>query len=437
MSVVVSHQNPGYPLNGIEFEPINDSPPLPPAPQLVHSPAPASEASSDWRSVVHELAAFDRPSASPGERRAAEWIAERLRGLGLSPVIEEERAHGGYWWPLALANVFAGGVGAVALRRRDRAGRLMAALAGAAGAAAVWDDITGRGFRYRRRLFPYRSTWNVVAEAGDVDAERTVIVVAHHDAAHSGLVFHPALGQIGPKFFPKMHERATHTLPIMHAVWGGPLLITAGAVLGSGRMLRGGVALAAGAAAAMADIGLRPVVPGANDNLSAVAAVFALAASLQARPLKGVRVLLVSTGSEESFSEGMLGFVRRHSRSLDRARTEVLCLECLGSSTLVVVEGEGMLKLHDYPLHMREELAAAAAEAGVEVTRGLRTVAATDGLISMRDGYPTVTLASIDETGLPRNYHWPSDTPEALDWETLASAVAVCERFVRRRASGD
>lgn len=388
---------------------------------------------ADWRSVVHELAAFDRPSASDGERRAAEWIAERLGALGLPAVIEEERAHGGYWWPLALANAVAVAGAAAALRRPGRTGRVLGALAGAAGAAAVWDDITGRGFRYRRRLFPHRSTWNVVAEAGDGDAERTVIVVAHHDAAHSGLVFHPALGQIGPRFFPKMHERATHTLPIMHAVWGGPLLIAAGALLGSRRVLRGGVALAAGAGAAMVDIGLRPAVPGANDNLSAVAALFALAESLRDQPLKGVRVLLVSTGSEESFSEGMLGFVRRHFPALDRARTEVLCLECLGSATLVVVEGEGMLKLHDYPLHMREELAAAAAEAGVEVTRGLRTVAATDGLISMRAGYPTVTLASIDESGLPRNYHWPSDTPQALDWDTLESAVAVCKQFVRRR----
>ncbi|HTX33060.1 MAG TPA: M28 family peptidase [Solirubrobacteraceae bacterium] len=384
--------------------------------------------------MIHELAAFDRPSASAGERRAAEWIAAELRALGLAPAIEEERAHGGYWWPLAAANVLAAAGGALALRRRDRRGRLIAMILGAAGATAAWDDVTGRGFRFRRRLFPHRATWNVVAEAGDEKAERTVIVVAHHDAAHSGIVFHPALGQIGPRFFPKMHARATHTFPIMHTVWGGPLLIGAGAILGSARVLRGGVALATGAVAAMIDIAAHPVVPGANDNLSAVAALFALAESLRDKPLQGLRVFLVSTGSEESFSEGMLGFARRHFPALDRTRTEVLCLECLGSATLAVVEGEGMLKLHDYSPHMREELAAAAAEAGVAVTRGLRTVAATDGLISMRAGYPTVTLASIDESGLPRNYHWPTDTPEALDWDTLHGAIGVADRFLRRRA---
>jgi acetylornithine deacetylase/succinyl-diaminopimelate desuccinylase-like protein len=401
------------------------------------TPPPASEGSraNRWRHVVDELAALDRPSASSGERQAAEWIAEGLRGLGLAPTIEEERAHGGYWWPLAAANVVAAVGGVIGLRRRSWGGRLIAAILGAAGATAVWDDITGRGFRFRRLLFPHRTTWNVVADAGDPDAERTVIVVAHHDAAHSGIVFHPALGQIAPRFFPKMHARATHTLPIMHAVWGGPLLIGAGAILNSSRVSRGGIALAIGAAAAMIDIGARPAVPGANDNLSAVAALFALAESLRDEPVQGLRVLLVSTGSEESFSEGMLGFGRRHFPSLDRARTEVLCLECLGSATLVVVEGEGMLMLQDYSPHMREELAAAAAEAGVSVTRGLRTVAATDGLISMRAGYPTVTLASIDESGLPRNYHWPTDAPDALDWSTLEGAIAVAERFLRRRGA--
>jgi Iap family predicted aminopeptidase len=101
---------------------------------------------------------------------------------------------------------------------------------------------------------------------------------------------------------------------------------------------------------------------------------------------------------------------------------------------MVVVEGEGMLRLSDYPLQMREKLAAAAARAGVSVRRGLRTVAATDGLIALRAGYPVVTLASIDDTGLPLNYHWPSDRPEALHWETIEQAIDVSEELLRASA---
>jgi hypothetical protein len=361
-------------------------------------------------------------------------IAERLRALGWPAEIEQEDAHGGYWWPLGLANAIAVAGAALSLRGRGKAARLIGALAGAAGASAVWDDVSGGKLRFRRALLRHRPTWNVVAEAGDSSAGRTVVVVAHHDAAHSGLVFHPALGRIGPRLAPRLHERSRHTLPIMHAVWGGPLLILGGSLLGFRRVVGAGLLLSLGTIDAMADIGLRKVVPGANDNLSAVGALVALAERLRDEPVADLRVLLVSTGSEESFMEGMQGFAKRHFPALDPDRTEVLCLECLGGPTMIVLEGEGMLVMRDYPSHMREELAAAAAEAGVRVQRGLRTVAATDGLISMRAGYPTVTLASVDYTKLPLNYHWPSDTPDALHWETIEQAIEVCDRFLRRRA---
>ncbi len=58
---------------------------------------------SRLESDIRHLAAIDRPSASAGEREAAKWIAGRLREAGCAEVrIEEERAHGGYWWPLGL-----------------------------------------------------------------------------------------------------------------------------------------------------------------------------------------------------------------------------------------------------------------------------------------------------------------------------------------------
>jgi Zn-dependent M28 family amino/carboxypeptidase len=184
----------------------------------------------------------------------------------------------------------------------------------------------------------------------------------------------------------------------------------------------------------MVDIGVRPSVPGANDNLSAVGVLIALARALADRPVDGLRVLLVSTGSEESFSEGMQGFLERHAHELPREDTEIVCLECLGGPTLRVLEGEGMLKMRDYPEAMRDAIAAAAAAAGAPITRGLRTVAATDALFALRDGYQVATLASVDYTKLPLNYHWPNDTPDELHWGTIEDAIATCEHFLRSRS---
>jgi Peptidase family M28 len=373
--------------------------------------------------VVRELASFERPSASEGERRAAEWVAAELRETGCREVrVEEERAHGGYWWPLGLLNAAA----LLAARRRP-----LAALVGGAAATAIWDDVSGGKLWFRRRTLPHRPTWNVVAEAGDPAGERTVVFIAHHDAAHSGLVFHPQLPRIAMHHLPALHDRANQSVPIIFGVFLGPLLLALWGLLGRTGLRRGGAFFAAGTVAAMTDIGARRVVPGANDNLSAVAAVVALAQAFRERPPRGVRVILLSTGSEESFMEGMQAFARRHFGDLPRATTEFVCLECVGSPDLCVVEAEGMLRMRHYPAEAREALARAGADAGVALRRGLRTVAATDALIPLRAGYHACVLGGVDETKFPSNYHWASDTPENLDWSSIEGAVAVCEAYVR------
>jgi acetylornithine deacetylase/succinyl-diaminopimelate desuccinylase-like protein len=390
-----------------------------------------------WRQAIYELAALHRPSASEGEREAAELIAQQLEELGCRVTVEKESAHGGYWWPIVLANAMALAAGVTALRRRGLASRLLAGAVAGTSAAALWDDL-GHGRRwFRRALLPHRPTWNVLAETGDAQAARTVVLVAHHDAAHSGLVFHPALGEIGPRLFPRMHERTKQTLPILYGVWLGPVMIAAGAAAGLRRLIGAGALVATGASAAMLDIAARSVVPGANDNLSAVGVLLAIAQELRDDPVHGVRVLLLSTGSEESFSEGMQAFGRRHFGELDPERTEFICLECLGGPTLIVLEAEGMLKMRPYTETVRQALADAAGRAGVNITRGIRTVAATDAIIALRAGYPTATLASVTEAKLPLNYHWPSDVPEAMHWETIERAIAVCGAFLRGRADRD
>ena len=97
---------------------------------------------------MRELAAIERPSAAEGERRAAEVVAAELRAAGCRDVrLEEERAHGGYWWPLGLLNAGAALAGLL--------GRAPAAVVGGAAAAAVYDDVSGGKLWFRRRALPW------------------------------------------------------------------------------------------------------------------------------------------------------------------------------------------------------------------------------------------------------------------------------------------
>ena len=78
-----------------------------------------------------------------------------------------------------------------------------------------------------------------------------------------------------------------------------------------------------------------------NDNATAVVLLLAIARRLLAEPTSSLRVILLSTGSEESFSEGIKAFGERHFDSPPRESTFFLCVDTLGSPTLNVLRGEG------------------------------------------------------------------------------------------------
>jgi hypothetical protein len=377
------------------------------------------------RERLEELESIHRPSASEGEREAAQWVVDRLGELGAEARIEVEDAHGTYWWPLGVGAA-AGALGGLAALRGRRA---LGFALGAVGAAGIADDFPP-GQRRLRRLLPRRRTYNVLAELGPVDAERTVVLVAHHDAAHSGLVFHPALPQIADRI--GMIEGSDTSPPLMAPVIGGPLLAALGAATGRRLLSKLGVVLGAGSAAAMVDIGSRETVPGANDNGTGVILLLAIARRLLEQPTESTRVILLSAGAEESFSEGMKAFGERHFGELPRESTFFLCVDTLGSPHLNVLRGEGFLRMREYPRPALEVIDGLAEELGIWLYPNLRLRNGTDGLEPLAAGYPTVALCSCTELKQPANYHWGSDVSENVDFGTVADAIRLAEATVRR-----
>lgn len=377
------------------------------------------------RERLEELEAIHRPSASAGEREAAEWLVRCVAELGVEARIEAERAHGTYWWPLGIGAA-AGALGGFAALRGKRT---LGFALGAAGAAGIADDFPP-GQRRLRKLLPQREAYNVVAELGPADAEHIVVLVAHHDAAHSGLVFHPALPQLADRL--GIIEGNDTSPPLMAPVVGGPVLSALGALTGSGLLTKLGILLGIGSAAAMADIGSRKTVPGANDNATAVVLLLAIARRLLQEPTASTRVMLLSAGAEESFSEGMKAFGERHFPNLPKDKTFFMCVDTLGSPHLNVLRGEGFLKMHEYPKPALDLIDGLAEQLGIWLFPNLRLHNGTDGLEPLAAGYPTVTLCSCTDLKQPANYHWPSDVSANVNFETLSDAVRLSEAVVRR-----
>jgi hypothetical protein len=305
---------------------------------------------------------------------------------------------------------------------------------GAVAALGIWDEAgLWRGY-WTRRLLPNRSTWNVVGRAGDPDAERTVCVVAHHDAAHGGMAFDFTLVRAYARRYPERVEAGRSWPGSIGLVFLGPVFVTLGSLLGLSKLRKAGTTMSLLSAASFADIGARSVVPGANDNLSAVAAMLAVARRLAEEPVTGARVLLVSTGSEESFEEGMSAFVARHEHELDRDKTDIIVLDTVGSPRLILMEGEGMIVKRPYDAALKDTIEAAARDAGEPLIREHWLSFGSDALIGLRRGYRTALIASFDEHKLPTNYHQPTDTADRVDYATVEAAAKVTEAAVRRLA---
>lgn len=385
--------------------------------------------------VVEELAGFQRRAGSEGEHRAAEWIARRLRTCGCDADVEDADFKAGYaglMRGLSLAGSAAGIATLVARTLRPPA----AAVAALAGAAMI-DDISN-GPRLARGLIQRREpTWNVVGTAGDPEAARTLVLLAHHDAAPTGLIFNDSVQSWVGERFPGLIERTNTAVPF----WWGPLashgLIAAGAVT-QRRWLAGmGLFGTMLSVAAFHDIARSPVVPGANDNLSGVAVLVGLAERLRATPVGGLRVLLVSCGAEEVIQGGIHSFARKHFPRLATDRTWFLNLETVGSPQLIMLEGEGPVVMEDYhDSGFRDLVMRCAEHAGASLKRGFRARSSTDAVIPSRYGYPTATLSSVNRHKALSNYHLMSDTPENLDYGTISEAVDVAEAVARSLARG-
>jgi Peptidase family M28 len=384
------------------------------------------------REVIEQLAPLERRPGSPGEAEAAAWIAQRLAAAGCDATVEQAEFHDGYAKPIgALAAVATAG-GLLALSKRGRlAGGLAASLAG----VAIADDVANTHRVFRRQLTKPLPTQNVVAIAGDPDAERTLVVMAHHDAAPTGLIFDPHFQAWLAHEFPGLVERLDTSFPLWWVVLAGPAAVALGAARRRKSLIALGTAISAVTTATMANIATSPTVPGANDNLTAVAVLVALAERLQAEPVEGLRVMLVSCGAEEVIQGGINSFAQRHFPTLDHDTTWFLNLDTVGSPILALLEGEGPVLMEDYfDCRFRDLIARVADRESAPLRRGLRARNSTDAVIPSHARYPTATLVSINRHKALSNYHLPSDTPDNINYKTVAHALHVTEAVARELA---
>ncbi len=348
------------------------------------------------REDIEALAAIERGSATPGERTSAEWLAQRLAEQGAQDVrLESFRYQRTF--ALAQAAHFAAGAVAALTRRRLTAAAIL---------ASFELEYSGRA-QWLRRVLPAGEGSNVLGRLPALGThERTLVLVAHHDAAHTGLMWNPALTQLGDRAAERSGKRASLALL--------PEAALAAAALGLRRL----PAAVLGAAVALAlDQARSATVPGANDNASGVAGVLELVRRLAAHRPDGLEVIALFPGCEESGMGGMAAWMGADGKELDPRRTLVLGLDTIGSGHPVVLAAEGGC----WPVRYDDADVVRAERVGLQ---RWRLGAWTDPVLARLAGLPAISILSVRDGGFP-NYHLPTDTPDRVDFDCVEACVAA------------
>jgi hypothetical protein len=378
-----------------------------------------------------------RRAGTDAERRAANWLAERLREGGARVAIETTYVHP-RWAAAYLVHCLVAIGGSLAATGAPAVGFALVLAA----AASLYLDLSGRRYLLRL-LFFRRASQNVISPPLD-DAETSrVIISARYDTGPTGAAYNP--GTVGA--FERLRRiLPVRTAPMAIVFWSIALLLPplglrlAGIEDGWVAFLQLPQTLTLIVAAFMlGEIALSPPSPGANANASGVAAALLAARRLEREPPEQLQVHILLNGAGEPGGEGLRWFMRHAGDRLPRDRTWLIALEEAGRGTprYVAHEVPALTQLADPTLL---GLCEALAEGDPDRAR-LDLGPAGGASLAAGQGYAAIAITARegDET-VPRDRYTPKDTPDGMDPAGVEGVagfatdlVALLDREVGRR----
>ena len=383
--------------------------------------------------TIHELCSFERRLAgSDAERRAANAMAVRLRGLGRRAEIEPTYVHpqAPLVWALHAFLAFAASILSIEVPIAGFALLLFAT-------TSFYFDLNASR-HFLRLLFFRRASQNVVSRGGNPDATHKLILAAHLDVSRTGTLFGAAATKLTRRvsgFLPFPPGRllfwsAAIMLPMLGARMAGVdtdglaiLQIIPTLILLVTTFL-------------LVDWRLSPVVPGANDNASGVAVALSLAQKLEEEPARNLDTWVVLTGGQECGMEGMRQFARGHKDELDPYKTIVLNIDSVGKGDVRWARSEGLTISFEMDARVTQ-LCEAIAEADRADGNRYRAAPvqngfASDALAARVKGLRAAAITCLESGAIaPANHHTLADVPAAIDPGALDRAEAFTLDLVR------
>lgn len=163
--------------------------------------------------------------------------------------------------------------------------------------------------------------------------------------------------------------------------------------------------------------------PGANDNATGVAMVFAVARYLAALPCRAHNVAFVLFDEEESGLVGSKAFARKLERDGVSVRA-VHTVDQMGWDR----NGDRLIELERPDAGLADLYRAAAADLGVAIPIAVTSTSSSDHS-SFRPRFPAVGITEGYRSGdTTPDYHRPTDTHDKVDFEYLRTTTELVAR---------
>ncbi|MEA2684497.1 MAG: hypothetical protein QOK05_2825 [Chloroflexota bacterium] len=360
-----------------------------------------------------------RPSTGEGERKAAAYAREQLEKFGYLVKEEPFRSPDSFSQVYIPVYVLAL-MGFAASALNSPAMALL--LSGIAFVSFVGENTTS--LKLISAVIPKAKSQNVVARLAPRELpRRRLVLVAHLDSTRSGLMWHPRLVR---------GFRVTFLLLVL-SLLALPALMLAEELTGLRVFFPVSVPFALYIAYALFLLVHREMfyrhVDGANDNASGVAVMLTMAEAMSLDAPADTEVLVVATGCEEAGMVGMQNFLRKHHEEL--ARSWIINIDNVGAGDLTYTTREGMLLPHRTGRELTQTAAKVATLPGIEIKGAPFRVMSNDTEPALLRGLEAMTVIAT-RNGIPVNWHWKTDTFEAIDADTVDMAYRFVEQVVRR-----
>lgn len=164
------------------------------------------------------------------------------------------------------------------------------------------------------------------------------------------------------------------------------------------------------------------VIPGANDNLSGVAVVLALAHHFASQRLKNIELWFISFSCEECM-RGSKRFVQKHREELKNSRT--INFDMVGRGEICVISAE--------PYYTTKHSFEFAKEIQKSTDLPIKVVhfGGTDAACFSKKGLKAVSLVGLTPHNYPDTWHEMTDTPKIIQPEKLDKTFESTIKYLK------